>query len=77
MIKHITRYASIEVDEQGPYRGEIVTEPAADRFSYQLADCHEVTSIIPTSWPGMGRCDSCGRVIVRGMGRWWERGEWR
>lgn len=22
---------------------------------------------------GAGRCDVCGRTVVRGQGRWWER----
>jgi hypothetical protein len=38
----------------------------------RVADKHEVQVGIPAAWPGSGRCDSCGRVVVRGMGRWWE-----
>jgi hypothetical protein len=40
------------------------------------ADRHDVHVLISSAWPGVGRCDSCGRIIVRGMGRWWERGVW-
>lgn len=40
------------------------------------ADKHDVHILIPSAWPGAMRCDSCGRIVVRGCGRWWERRVW-
>ena len=31
----------------------------------------------PTREPTVCRCDSCGHIVVRGMGRWWLGREWR
>ncbi len=39
----------------------------------RTADRHEVRVGISSAWTGAERCDSCGRIVVRGVGRWWER----
>jgi hypothetical protein len=55
----------------------IVTVSGDGRIAQTTADRHDVHALIASSWPGVGRCDSCGRIVVRGMGRWWDRGQWR
>lgn len=56
MIVHVSALPAMNGD------GEIVAR----------ADRHEVRCEFPGSWPGVGRCDSCGRIVVRGVGRWWD-----
>jgi len=39
-----------------------------DRDHGIISEWHEVTG-----GSGAGRCRICGRTVVRGMGRWWQR----
>lgn len=67
MIQHISRSVPFSELDLGVAAGEL------GDLRYQLPDRHDVVTTISTSFPGVGRCDSCGRIIVRGVGRWWER----
>lgn len=67
MIRHISRDVPLAEVEPGL---------DVEGVRYALADRHEVDVLFSSAWPGLGRCDSCGRIVVRGMGRWWDKRVW-